>query len=383
MNNWPHYEDDVVDAVTTVLRSGKINQWTGTEVTSFEKEFSEYVGTNYAIAVSNGTTALELALYALNIKQGDEVIVTPRTFIASANCVITRGATPVFADVDLNSQNISLETISPYVTAKTKAIITVHLAGMPCDMDPIINFARKNNIYVVEDCAQANGAMYKGRKVGSIGDIGAWSFCQDKIMSTGGEGGMLTLNDEKMYKKAWSYKDHGKDYDLIFNTPKKGNKFRFVHTIPGTNMRMTEMQAAIGRVLLKKLDNWVRIRRRNANILSRELSEIKWLRIPEIPDDFYHSYYKFYVFVEKYDRDQVLTYLNNNRVKCYSGSCSEIYREKAFDNIDLLLKGRFKNAKKLGETSLMFLVHPTITKEEMEEFSLNVKNYLKEVIREK
>ena len=383
MNNWPYYDNDVIDAVTTVLKSGKINQWTGTEVTTFEKEYANYIGTKYAIALSNGTTALELALYALNIQKDDEVIVTPRTYIASANCIIIRGATPVFADVDLNSQNITLETILPHITSKTKAIILVHLAGMPCDMDPILEFAKKNNIYIIEDCAQSHGAMYKGKKVGGICDIGAWSFCQDKIMSTGGEGGMITLNDEKMYKNAWSYKDHGKDYDLIFNLQSSvDNKFKSIYTIPGTNMRMTEMQAAIGRVLLKKIDNWVEIRRKNASILSNELKTITFLRIPTIDKNFYHSYYKFYVFVKKgYNRDDILDYLNKNGIKCYSGSCGEIYREKLFDKINLSLNKRLENAKKLGETSLMFLVHPTITEMEMSMFSISTKyilcNYIK------
>jgi len=363
---WPYYEEDSIQAVTNVLKSGKVNQWTGNEVKMFEKEFSEYIGTKYAIAVSNGTTALELALYALDIKEGDEVIVTSRTFVASANCIITRGATPIFADVDLKTQNISLKTVIKCITDKTKAIITVHLAGMPCDMDPIMNYVKNNNIYVIEDCAQAHGAKYKGRMVGSIGDINAWSFCQDKIMSTGGEGGMITLNDEMLYKKAWSYKDHGKNYDLIFSDEMKKNKlFKFVHTIPGTNMRMTEMQAAIGRVLLKKLDNWVKTRRTNADILKKSLEKLDIFDILEPGKDYYHSYYKFYAFLNdiKINRNDLIEYLNKNGVKCYSGSCSEIYLEKAYSNIDSaksLNVARHPNVKKLGEISLMFLVHPTI-----------------------
>src|SRR5690606_11358648 len=200
----------------------------------------------YAVAVANGTLALDLALKALNVGDGDEVIVTPRTFLASVSCIVTAGATPVFADVDLNTQAISAETIAPVISAKTKAIIVVHLGGMPADMDPIMELARAHNIFVIEDCAQAHGATYKGKSVGSIGHIGAWSFCQDKIMTTGGEGGMVTTNSKDLWSAMWSYKDHGKSWEAVYEREHPPG-FRWLHESFGTNWRMTEIQAVIGR----------------------------------------------------------------------------------------------------------------------------------------
>jgi dTDP-4-amino-4,6-dideoxygalactose transaminase len=193
---WPCFSEEEVSAVATVLRSNRVNYWTGNECREFEKEFAAWCGTEYAIALANGTLALDLALRGLNIGPGDEVIVTPRTFIASVSCVVNAGATPVFADVDLESGNLCADTIQTALTPRTKAVICVHLAGWPCDMDPIMALAAQHGFKVIEDCAQAHGARYKGRSVGSIGHIGAWSFCQDKIMTTGGEGGMVTVNDE-------------------------------------------------------------------------------------------------------------------------------------------------------------------------------------------
>ena len=356
---WPYYDETDIKNVSDVLRSGKINQWTGNEVKLFEKEYAEYIGTNYAIALVNGTVALELALYTLNIKEGDEVIVTPRTFIASASSIVLRGAKPIFADIDLESQNITIDTIKKVTTDKTKAVICVHLAGWPCDMDPIIEYAKEHNIYVIEDCAQAHGAMYKGKKVGSIGDISCWSFCQDKIMSTGGEGGMITLNNFEWYKKAWAYKDHGKDYDLVFNNPDKSIGFKWLHTSFGTNWRMTEMQAALGRNLLRKLDNWIILRRRNANIFNDIFSNNPYIKLTIPSEEYYHSYYKYYCFLKDGINKDVIKKLNENGIKCSSGSCSEIYLEKAFKNN----YERFHNAMNLNDISLMFMVHPTLSTE--------------------
>ncbi len=357
---WPSYDRNDINSVVKVLESGKINQWTGNEVKLFEKEYAQYIETNYAIALANGTVALELALYTLDIKEHDEVIVTPKTFIASASAIVLRGAIPIFADIDLESQNITLDTIKKVYTNKTKAIICVHLAGWPCDMDPIMKFAEENNIYVIEDCAQAHGAMYKNKKVGSIGHINTWSFCQDKIMSTGGEGGMITLNNFEWYKKAWSYKDHGKDYDLIHNNNNiNNNRFKWLHTSFGTNWRMTEMQAALGRCLLKKLDNWILSRREYANMFNEIFKNNKYIRITIPPNGYYHSYYKYYCFVntDKISNQEVIDKLNDKGIKCYSGSCNEIYLEKAFNN----KYDRLENAKKLEQISLMFLVHPTLS----------------------
>lgn len=378
---WPSFTQEEADAVSQVLLSNKVNYWTGTECREFEKEFAAWAGTDYAVALANGTLALDVALQAMGIGEGDEVIVTPRSFIASVSTVVNAGALPVFADVDNNTGNISATTITPKVTDKTKAIICVHLAGWPCDMDEIMALAKQHNLWVIEDCAQAHGAKYKGRPVGSIGHVGAWSFCQDKIMTTGGEGGMVTTNDKALWQKMWEYKDHGKNYDSIYHKQHPPG-FRWLHDSFGTNWRMMEMQAVIGRIQLKKMAEWTKIRTQNAKILREALTQFagerQFLRIPDIEfhqvmgGDSVHAYYKYYVYVrpenlpENINRDSILNALNEKKIPCFSGSCSEIYLEKAFDNHPSRPKARLTVAKELGETSLMFLIHPTLTTNEMQ-----------------
>ena len=270
---WPHFFAEEIAAVTQVLESGKVNYWTGTEGRMFEKEFAASTGCAHAVAAANGTAALEMALYALEIGGGDEVIVPSRTFIASASCAAMRGATPVCADVDATSQNLTVETIRAAVSPRTRAIVAVHLAGWPCDMNSIMEFAHARSLKVVEDCAQAQGATYHGQAVGSFGDMAAFSFCQDKIISTGGEGGMLVTNDPHLWERAWSFKDHGKNYELSSNwQPSIG--FRWLHESFGTNLRLTEMQSAIGRLQLGRLEESLRVRRRNAAILTEAFRPI-------------------------------------------------------------------------------------------------------------
>ena len=213
---WPSFSQEEADAVSRVLLSNKVNYWTGQEGREFEREFAAFAGTEYAIAVANGTLALDLALQGLGIGVGDEVVVTPRTFLASATSVINAGATPVFADVDPDTQNITPETVAAVITPKTKAVVCVHLAGWPCDMDGFMALAEEHNLFVIEDCAQAHGATYKDKPVGGLGHVGCWSFCQDKIMSTGGEGGMVTCNDRDLWSRMWSFKDHGKSWDAVY-----------------------------------------------------------------------------------------------------------------------------------------------------------------------
>ena len=378
---WPSFTQEEADAVSQVLLSNKVNYWTGTECREFEKEFAAWAGTDYAVALANGTLALDVALQAMGIGEGDEVIVTPRSFIASVSTVVNAGAIPVFADVDNNTGNISATTIAPKITDKTKAIICVHLAGWPCDMDEIMALAKQHNLWVIEDCAQAHGAKYKGKPVGSIGHVGAWSFCQDKIMTTGGEGGMVTTNDKALWQKMWEYKDHGKNYDSIYHKQHPPG-FRWLHDSFGTNWRMMEMQAVIGRIQLKKMAEWTKIRTQNAKILREALTQFageqQFLRIPDIEfhqvmgGDSVHAYYKYYVYVrpenlpENINRDSILNALNEKKIPCFSGSCSEIYLEKAFDNHPSRPNARLTVAKELGETSLMFLIHPTLTTNEMQ-----------------
>lgn len=363
--SWPHYADDELRAVETVLKSGRVNYWTGTQAREFEKEYAAYTRTAHGIALANGTVSLELALAMLGIGTGDEVVTTPRTFIASASCAVMRGATPVFADVDRDSQNITAATIERVLSPRTKAILVVHLAGWPCEMDQIIALARSRKLAVVEDCAQANGARYRGRPVGGLGTFGSFSFCQDKIITTGGEGGMLVTNDEAMWERAWAFKDHGKSYEAVYRRNHDPG-FRWLHESFGTNWRMTEIQAAIGRLQLRKLDAWVAQRRAHADRLRGTLATVPGLRVPVAPEHIEHACYKFYMFIDParlspgWTRERIIVEVEAAGVPCFSGSCSEIYLEKAFDGMRSRPAQRLPVARELGETSLMLLVHPTL-----------------------
>ncbi|ENW28504.1 DegT/DnrJ/EryC1/StrS family aminotransferase [Acinetobacter lwoffii] len=363
---WPSFTQGEADAVSQVLLSNKVNYWTGQECREFEKEFARFAETQYAVALANGTVALDVAFKALGIGAGDDVIVTSRTFLASASSIVTAGANPVFADVELDSQNISRRTIEAVLTPNTKAIICVHLAGWMCDMDPIMQLAADKGLYVIEDCAQAHGAKYKGKSAGSIGHIGAWSFCQDKIMTTGGEGGMVTTNDETLWKKMWSYKDHGKNFDSIYNKQHPPG-FRWLHDSFGTNWRMMEMQAVIGRIQLKKMSEWTQKRTENAEKILACFENSPYFTVHQPDADYTHAWYKCYLQVnidalpEGWSRDRIMAEINALGVPCFSGSCSEVYLEHAFDHTKWRPVERLKNAQQLGETSLMFLVHPTLT----------------------
>lgn len=387
---WPVFSEAEIDAVQRVLRSGRVNYWTGSECRDFEREFAQWCGTTHAIAVANGTVALDLALHGLGITPGDEVVVTPRTFMASASCVVNAGAVPVFADIDADSGNLTAATIARVLTPRTRAIICVHLAGWPCDMDPIMALAREHGIKVIEDCAQAHGARYKGRSVGSIGDVGAWSFCQDKIMTTGGEGGMVTVNDDLLWRTMWSYKDHGKSYAAVYEKQHPPG-YRWLHESFGTNWRLTEMQAAIGRLQLQQLPAWTAARHRHATALQQALLPFAdgVIRLPPFafagqaaddaptvcgtaPGQSVHAQYKFYAYVRPkrlapgWSRDRIIEAVNAEGVPCYSGSCSEVYLEKAFDATGWRPAGHLPVAQELGQTALMFLVHPTLTPEQMQ-----------------
>lgn len=367
---WPSFTEEEANAVRDVVLSNKVNYWTGQECREFEKEFAAWAGTKYAVALSNGTLALDVALKAVGVCVGHDVIVTPRTFLASASTVVTAGANPVFADVDLNSQNITAESIEKVLTPNTKAVIVVHLAGMPADMDPIMALAEKHGFAVIEDCAQAHGAKYKGRSVGSIGHIGAWSFCQDKIMTTGGEGGMVSTNDKTLWSRMWSYKDHGKSFEAVYEREHPPG-FRWVHESFGTNWRMLEVQAVIGRIQLRRMADWTKARQDNAARLDMIASKYPVLRLVNVPSGCEHAEYKHYFFVnpEKlahgWSRDRIIDEIVARGVPCYQGSCSEVYLEKAFDNTPWRPKVRLPNAVTLGETSIMMLVHPTLTLEEI------------------
>lgn len=366
---WPFFADDEIEAAAQVLRSGRVNYWTGDEGRLFEREFAAFVGCDHAVAMVNGTAALECALKALSIGPGDEVITTSRTFIASASCAVMLGARPIIADVDRDSQNITARSIRKVLTPRTKAIVAVHLAGWPCEMDEILALARERGIKVVEDCAQAAGATYKGKPVGSLGDVAAFSFCQDKIMTTAGEGGMVTTNSAELWNSMWSLKDHGKSYDAVYHR-EHAPGFRWLHESFGTNWRLTEVQSAVGRIQLRKLPQWLSIRRKYAQILTNQFAALPGLRITVPPKHVDHAYYKYYAFVRpealrrEWARNRIIEAINAEGIPCFSGSCSEIYLEKAFPP-EWRPREPLAAARELGEASLMFLVHPTLTPEQI------------------
>ncbi|MEO0358833.1 MAG: DegT/DnrJ/EryC1/StrS aminotransferase family protein, partial [Pseudomonadota bacterium] len=389
---WPDFTQEEADAVSRVLLSNKVNYWTGQEGREFEKEFAAFADTDHAIALANGTLALDLIWQGLGIgshyggTDTDEVIVTSRSFMASVSSIVNAGARPVFADVGLDSGNIEPATVAPVITENTRAILCVHLAGWPCDMDGLKDVIGDRDIHLIEDCAQAHGAQYKGKPVGGQGTAAAWSFCQDKIMTTGGEGGMVTCNDKALWKRMWAFKDHGKDWDAVYNRDHPPG-FRWVHESFGTNWRLTEMQSAIGRIQLTRMGDWTAARTAHAAQLTDALTKADagrgLIRMP-IPacqtcnngglcnQGCAHAWYKYYAYVVPenlpmgWTRDRIASEISARGVTCMQGSCSEMYLEKAFDGTSLRPASTLPNAKLLGLTSLMFLVHPTLTQADMD-----------------
>lgn len=383
---WPQFTEEEVQAVSEVLRSGKVNYWTGQTGREFETEFAAYVGTKHGIAIMNGTVTLELALVALGIGPGDEVIIPPRTFMATATAVMVRGATPIFADLDPVSGNLSAETIAAKVTLRTKAVIPVHIAGLPCDMGPIMALARAHGFAVIEDCAQAHGARIDGKSVGSFGDINSWSFCQDKIMTLGGEGGMITVDDDELWSKMWSYKDHGKSWDAVYNRQHPPG-YRWVNDGIGTNWRLTEMQSAIGRIQTRLLEETVEARNRNGNVLNDRLGSNPVLTVPMAPANMRHAYYRWCAYLDLtalkdgWTRDRFCGEVSARGVWCQIGSCSEIYLEKAFDGTVSRPAERLPNARKIGESSVALQTHPTLQVEHMHIIADVFEEVLKEATR--
>lgn len=368
---WPSFSAEEQAAVARVLGSNRVNYWTGEEGRSFEREFATWTGTRHAIAVANGTLALDLALKALDIGPGDEVVVTPRTFIASISTVVNAGAKPVFADVDRDSGNISPATIEAVLTERTRLLLPVHLAGWPADMEGIMAMAQAKGLRVVEDCAQAHGARIGDRSIGAFADVSAWSFCQDKIMTTGGEGGMVTTNDPDLWSAMWSFKDHGKSWDAVYEREHPPG-FRWVHESFGTNWRMLEMQSVIGRLQLARMKDWTARRTSIAMRLHDALSEQPHaVRVPLPGEGMTHAFYRLYAYVRPeglkpdWNRDRIVAEVVARSVPLYQGTCSEVYLEKAFDGTGLRPSQRRPVARELGETSLMFLTHPTLTDAEI------------------
>lgn len=384
---WPAYDLEEIEAVTAVLHSGRVNYWTGEETRAFEREFASFADSSYAVAVANGTLALDLALRALSIGPADEVVVTPRTFIASVSSVVNAGATPVFADVDPHSGNISPLTVRSVLTERTRAIIAVHLAGWPCDMPGLLALAEPHGIAVIEDCAQSHGARIGDRSVGSFGAIGAWSFCQDKIMTTGGEGGMVTCSDEALWRSMWAYKDHGKAYSAVYERTHPPG-FRWLHESFGTNWRMLEVQAVIGRIQLGRMERWQARRSEIAARYAEVLAPFPDAVHVPLPDgDKTHAWYRFYAYVRPeglkpgWSRDRIVDEATQRGAPLFQGSCSEVYLEKAFDRTPWRPARSLPVAAHMGETSLMFLTHPTLTDEDLGRIATVVEAVLREAAR--
>tara|TARA_B100000579_G_scaffold352723_1_gene307211 strand:+ start:31548 stop:32720 length:1173 start_codon:yes stop_codon:yes gene_type:complete len=379
---WPEFTSKEVEIASSILKSGKVNYWTGNEGKHFEKEYANYCNTKYSIALANGSVALTAAYKSIGVQKGDEIIMSSRTFIATASSAVILGAIPIFADVEKDSGNISAERIEALITKKTKAIVAVHLGGWPADMHKINAIAKEYKLYVIEDCAQAHGAQINGVSVGSFGNAAAWSFCQDKIMTTAGEGGMITTSSQKIWNYIWSYKDHGKDFNTVFKK-KHPPGYRWLHESFGTNYRMTEIQSGIGRYQLSQLKKWNKIRTNNAGILANSLQEISSVHVPLPPKNIKHAWYKFYLhidkesFLEDWSRDRIVDEISKKGFPIFTGSCSEIYMENCFKSANLRPDNRLPVAQELGEISIMLLVHPTIKEEKMHQYADLVKSYLK------
>lgn len=381
--HWPVFAQDEIEAVVRVLRSGKVNQWTGSDVFAFQDACTERFGGGHGIALANGSLALELALRAFGIGPGDEVIVTPRTFVASAFCVLLVGATPVFADVDPDSGNVTPATVERVLTERTRAIIPVHLAGWPADIPGIMAVAEPHGIKVIEDCAQAHGAAIGSRSVGSFGHAAAFSFCQDKIISTAGEGGFLSFQDRAAWEWAWSFKDHGKSFEKMRAPAANPGVFRWVHDSVGTNWRLTGPQAALGLVQLSKLSGWTAARTRNAGIWTRALEGIRGLRLPSPPAGVTHAFYKHYFYIDAPEgeaerlRSEILHRGAQAGLRVFSGSCSEVYREAAFAGLP---QPDCPTAREMSGNSLMVEVHPTLEPQRLERRADRLAAIIKEVL---
>lgn len=366
-SKWPNYDVNILTKITTLLQSGKTNYLVGKEGLLFEKNFSKFYKIKYANAVANASLGLELSLLSLNLNKGDEVIVTPRSYHSSVSCVIRAGLTPVFADIDRQTMNICPKSIRKNISKKTKAIICVHLYGMPCKMNDIIKLSKEYKIKVIEDCSQAHGSKIGRKYVGSFGDISVFSYCQDKIISTGGEGGMIATNNKKLNDKIWSLKEIGKNKDKFIKINSLSNNFPYVHDTIGTNARITEIQSCIGNYQLKKLKNYIRVRNENAKIFFNKLKNCKYLIIPNHNSQIIHSYYRYTVIInnKKLSRSILMKNLKKKGVTCTVGGCPTIYNERYFVKNFNINKKNYPNAEYLKNRTLSFLVDQTINKKDI------------------
>jgi dTDP-4-amino-4,6-dideoxygalactose transaminase len=333
---WPQFDERAIKSVEEVLRSGKVNYWTGKRGMEFEKRFAEWQGSKYAISVATGTAALHVSLAALGIGPGDEVIVPSYTFIATSFSVVQAGAIPRFADVNLDDHCISVESAEKLVNERTKAIMPVHLYGNVCDMDKIHTFAKKHKLFVIEDNAEAFGGEYKGRKTGTLGQMAGCSFCQNKTFTTGGEGGMVTTDDEDLAWLARSFRDHGYDVKQRLNLLELEQKLPYIHNMVGWNYRMTEMQSVIGLAELERMDSWnMPARRRNAKILMdalKPLPQVKYSPIdtPERRNGWYVLAFSLNIEQMRCDIKEFVKSAAAEGVPCWKVFWPQCHTEAAF-----------------------------------------------------
>ena len=384
---WPTFNEKVYDKITDILKSGKVNYWTGKVGMEFEKKWAEWLGVKNAISVANGTCALHTALASLGVGPGDEVICTSYSFIASSFCALQAGALPVFVDVGTDHL-IDPAKIEEAITERTKAIVVVHLYGMVADMDPIMEIAKKHNLFVVEDCAQCFGGVYKGKKACTIGNVGCFSFCQSKHFTTGGEGGMVVTNDEDLAWECRSFRDHGYDVKAKLNLLEMEGKQLYIHRRVGFNFRMTEMQSMIGLCELERFESWnLPNRIRNGKMLIAQLKDHPLIKYcPVDTEERQNSFWwaPFVIDTDKLkdgvDTKQFIAAIAAEGVPVYSVLWPEMYKEQAYvdkngfgtakypfndpkaRDIDYS-KFNCKMANWMTDRTISFFTHPVYTEE--------------------
>tara|TARA_B100000795_G_scaffold263833_1_gene243518 strand:+ start:742 stop:1899 length:1158 start_codon:yes stop_codon:yes gene_type:complete len=380
--SWPNFNKNLISKVSKILSSGEINYSNGPYGEKFEKEFSKFVGNGYSVAICNGTAALEVAIKSLRLPKNSEIIVTARSFFSSAACIVNTGHIPIFADVNLLTQNISLDDIKKKISKRTKAIICVHLAGLPCNIYDIKKLANKNKIKIIEDCSQAHGASINNKQVGSFGDVSTWSFCNDKIISTLGEGGMISTNKKKIYDFCKVYINHGS----TLQNKKSSEKFLYNKDYFGTNLRITEIQSVAGLEQLKNLRKIQTKREKMSKSYFHIISKYQNYIYSHFPStNIKCAWYRFYFFlktdVKNYQkiRFKIIADLKKDNVKCFTGSCPEIYLEKSFKKLGNFKVTRLKNCKTLGETSVALDINHTLAYTEHKKNLLRLKLVLERI----
>ena len=380
--DWPNFNNHLISKVVNVIKSGKINYTFGLQGTEFESKFSKFIGNKYSIAICNGTAALEVAIKSLNFPKNSKIMVPARSFFSSASCIVNTGHIPVFVDVDPVTQNISIKDLKKKISNNIKAIICVHLGGLPCDMKSIKNLVKKRNIKIIEDCSQAHGASINNKQVGSFGEVATWSFCTDKIISTLGEGGMISTNKKNIYEYCKRYINHG----TSLSKKNSSEKFIYNKDIFGTNLRITEIQSVAG---IEQLKNIKKIQKKRENIAK------DYFKIFSTYEDYLKCYmpnknvksawYRFYFFlnprIKNYQRIRfkIIKLLKVNNVKCFTGACPEIYLEKSFKRLNKIKFKRLENCRFLGKISLALDVNHTLSNYEHKNNLLNIKNTLKKI----